>query len=304
MKPPSEVPRPVPDQRQRGEAYWRRAWEDYVSTLQRDFPALLSRVLKAVKRETPPGEVVLWHLYNAGWLLRARHLLLGMDLALLDDLGVSREERLALFGALDALFITHQHADHCCARDIAVLAELGEPPIFCHPDTARVLYRNEVPEKQVVELEAGEATVFKGARVNSLPADHLHRQIPNSVAFAISVGEVTVVHAGDNRLFQPPSLEGAQRCDILIHSLYAYDDAHAREGSLTWVPEMLDEQARFLADLHPQVVLLTHLAEFCHPYHKVWRFMHAGVLKERLFSLAPEIECPILGPGECYVYRG
>ena len=303
MKPPSEAPRPAADQHQTAQAYWRRAWDDYVSTLRRGFPALLSRVLKAAKPETPPGEVVLWHLYNAGWLLRSRDLLLGMDLALLDDLGVSREERLALFGAVDALLITHQHADHCYERDIAVLAELGEPPVFCHPDTARVLYRGEVPEKQVVELEAGEATVFKGARVRALPADHLHRDIPNSVAFAIRVGDVTAVHAGDNRLFQAPSLQGAEGCDLLIHSLYAYDDAGACEDSLTWVPEMLDEQARFLADLHPQVVLLSHLAEFRHPYQKVWRFMHAGVLKERLFSVAPEIACPILGPGERYVHR-
>jgi L-ascorbate metabolism protein UlaG (beta-lactamase superfamily) len=160
-----------------------------------------------------------------------------------------------------------------------------------------------VPEKQVVELEAGERTTIGGLRVQALPADHRHRDIPNCIAFAATVGGVTVVHTGDNRLFGPPALKGAEEADVLIHSLYAYDEAQAREGALTWVLPMFDEQARFLADLRPRVVLLTHLAEFYHPYHKLWRFIHAGLLKERLFHVAPEVECPILGPGERYVYR-
>jgi L-ascorbate metabolism protein UlaG (beta-lactamase superfamily) len=166
-----------------------------------------------------------------------------------------------------------------------------------------VLRQAGVLGKQVVELRAGEGTTVGGVRVRALPADHRHRDIPNCIAFAATLDGFTVVHAGDNRLFAPPALTGAERADILIHSLYAYDEVRAREGALTWVPEMLDEQARFLADLRPRVVLLTHLAEFHHPYHKLWRFMHAGLLKERLFHLAPEVECPVLGPGERYVYR-
>ena len=290
--------------------YWRRVWEEYVSALRRGFPALLDRVLREAGREPTPGEAALWHLYNAGWLLQVGPYRVAMDVALLDELGVGREHRLALFGGLGgapglkAVLITHQHADHCYGPDIAVLAELGEPPIVCHPDTARVIRRCGVPDKQVIELEAGQSVDLDGLRVRALPADHCHRQVPNSVALASSAAGVTVVHAGDNRLFRPPSLAGAQGCDILIHSLYAYQEPSAAEQALTCGPEMMEQQARFLADLRPRVVLLTHLNEFGHPYNKVWRLMHAGLLKERLFGLAPGVRCPILAPGECYVYRG
>jgi len=285
------------------EAFLRRAWEDYASTLKASFPALLSRVLEGMGKETVPGEAVLWHLYNAGWVVRTDSTTVGMDVALRGDLGVTGMAREALFGGLDALLITHQHADHCYEGDAAVWADLGRPLLVCHPDTGRLLIRRGVPEKQVVELEAGQSAAIGGLRVRALPADHRHRDIPNCIAFAATVGGFTIVHAGDNRLFGPPALQGAEEADVLIHSLYAYDEAQAREGALTWVPEMLDEQARFLADLRPRVVLLTHLAEFYHPYHKLWRFLHAALLKELLFALAPEVECPILGPGERYVYR-
>jgi len=307
-RPPSMAPHPEESSHPVGEpdalsAYWRRAWQEYVSALQRGFPALLARVLKDVKRRPDAGEVVLWHLYNAGWLLRAGDLLIGMDVALLDDLNVGRRERLALFGSLDALLISHQHGDHCYRGDLAVLAELGEPTVVCHPDTAEVLHQAGVADKQVVELEAGQVSTLGDLRVRALPADHRHRQIPNSIAPAATIGGVTVVHAGDNRVFEPPALDGAKGCDILIHCLYAYEESRAREGEVTWVPEMLDAQARFLANIRPRVVLLSHLAEFAHPYEKVWRFMHAGALKERLFGLAPETACPILSPGESHVYR-
>jgi len=285
------------------EALFRQAWEDYESTLKARFPELLMRVLEGMARETVAGEVVLWHLYNAGWVVVADSVAVGMDVALMADLGATQQAREALFGALDALLITHQHADHCYEGDVAVWADLGRPLLVCHPDTARVLTRRGVPEKQVFGLEAGESTTIGGLRVQALPANHRHRDIPNCIAFAATLGGFTIVHTGDNRLFGPPALQGAEEADVLIHSLYAYDEAQAREGALTWVPEMLDEQARFLADLRPRVVLLTHLAEFYHPYHKLWRFVHAALLKERLFHLAPEVECPILGPGERYVYR-
>ncbi len=300
--PEAEGPEPR-QQRVAKEDYWREVWEAYVTTLCREFPALLSRVLDDVGREVPAGEVVLWHLYNTGWLLRAGDIVVGMDLALLDELNVSRQQRMDLFSSLDVLLVSHQHADHCYERDLEGLAELGEPPVVCHPDTADKLRRAGLPEKQVVELEAGQATTVAGVRVRALPADHRHKQIPNSIAPALEVNQVTVVHAGDNRLFEPPGLAGAEGCDVLIHSIYAYDDGAAREGELTWAPELLDVQARFLARLAPRVVLLTHLGEFCHPYEKLWRYLHAAVLKEKLFSLAAKVECPILGPGERYVYR-
>lgn len=303
MNSGSDPARSAGEERESLETFLRRAWEEYQCTLKGSFPTLLTRVLAGLGKETVPGEVALWHLYNAGWVVRAGSSAVGMDVALLADLNPKRELREALFGALDALLITHQHADHCYAGDIAVWADLGEPPILCHPETARVLTRAGVPEKQVVELEAGQGTTVGGVRVRALPADHQHRDIPHCIAFAATLDGFTVVHTGDNRLFGPPALAGAEDADILIHSLYAYDDARAREGTLTWVPEMLDEQAGFLAGLRPRVVLLTHLAEFCHPYHKLWRFLHAGLFKERLFRSAPDIECPILGPGERYVYR-
>ena len=285
------------------EAYWREVWEAYRTALCREFPALLDRVLAGVRCDSRPGEVVLWQVYNAGWVLRAAGSVVGMDLALLDELAVDDQHRLEFFGSLDLLLVSHQHADHCCASDLRVLAELGEPPVACHPDTAEKLYRGGVPEKQVVELEVGQAVTVAGVRVRALPAEHFQAQIPHCIAPAFEVDDVTVVHAGDNRLFEPPALRGAEGCDILIHCIYAYDETQAREGELTWSSQLLEAQARFLAKLSPRAVLLAHVAEVRHPYEKLWRYMHAGLLKERLFSLAPEVECPILGPGERYVYR-
>jgi len=283
--------------------YWRQVWDGYESALRAHFPEILKRVLAEAARHVASSEAVLYHLQNAGWLFQADGRTVAMDVALLDELNVSRGERSALFTQTDVVLYTHQHADHCHDSDLEVLAELGEPPVVCHPDTAEKLYRAGVPEKQVVELEAGRSVEVAGVGIRALAADHRSQQVPNAIAPAVTVGGVTVVHAGDNRLFAPPSLRGAEGCDVLIHSLYAYDEARAEEGTLTWVPELLEEQARFLADLRPETVLIAHLGEFRHPYHKRWRFQHAGVLKELLFALAPEIACPILAPGESYIVR-
>jgi L-ascorbate metabolism protein UlaG (beta-lactamase superfamily) len=243
------------------------------------------------------------HVENAGWVFRAGNRTVAMDVALLDELGVTREQRIAFFEAMDLVTYTHQHADHLHQGDAEVLGELGRPTVICHPDAARKLYDAGVTDKQVIELSAGQSTEVGDIRVQALQAHHRSVQIPHCIAPAVTAGGVTVVDAGDNRRFEPPSLNGADGCDVLIHCFYAYDEERAREGELTWIPELLEEQARFLASLRPNVVLISHISEFRHAYHKLWRFFHASLLKELLFSLDPSIACPILGPGESCVVR-
>ncbi|PID54529.1 MAG: Zn-dependent hydrolase [Micrococcales bacterium] len=115
---------------------------------------------------------------------------------------------------LDAIVVTHQHADHLDPQRFgALVAANPDARILAEPSVAGILGRGELLEPVAAQpLAAGEQAGIGGITLQAVGGRHavIHADIPQigNVGVTVSApGEPTVFHPGDSLDVTPPGID-------------------------------------------------------------------------------------------------
>jgi L-ascorbate metabolism protein UlaG (beta-lactamase superfamily) len=118
--------------------------------------------------------LAIWWVGNAGWLIKADNVLIGIDLDLsragkIIPPVVTADE---LAGEIDVAFVSHHHGDHCNVPTITAIAKGPRATLVLpRPCLARVAGLGALKERLIVP-EPGMPFDIKGVRVEPIHAIH------------------------------------------------------------------------------------------------------------------------------------
>jgi L-ascorbate metabolism protein UlaG (beta-lactamase superfamily) len=194
---------------------------------------------------------------------------------------------------LDAIVISHAHADHLDVPSLRRLAHAG--PVIAPSGCAGTLARAGL--RDVVELRPGERYSVGPLDVEAVAADHDGRRYPlASRAPALGFlfeGPVSVYFAGDTDLFDEMA-ELRDRVDVALLPIWGWGP-RLPAGHLN--PETA---ARALQLIRPAVAIPIHWGTMRSPGERSATDPRApaAAFAEAAARLAPDVEVRILEPGE------
>ena len=184
--------------------------------------------------------LALWWVGNAGWLIKADNVLIGIDL----DLGV--EEKASppvvtadeLAGELDVLFVTHHHGDHCNVPTIRTLAAGAKTSFVLPRPCLKAVAQAHVviPEDRLTVPEPEHPFTIKGVQVEPIYAIHGNQQFtvltrePDFIdslrfncGYVLTMLGKRILHPGDSVLTEEHL--GLKNIDVLfvsptVHNMY------------------------------------------------------------------------------------
>lgn len=155
----------------------------------------MDKVLKEVKKTKPKhGEVVLWNLYNMGYIIKTPSQTFAIDLVHkhIDEFA----------GLLDFVMITHKHSDHGSKRELEAFATAGI-------DVYAGYMPNSLPEDIKWRfIEDGESFQVGKVRVTGRRGDHSKKEdgLKMITTFEVDCGDdasnTVILHAGDCRNYE------------------------------------------------------------------------------------------------------
>ncbi len=118
--------------------------------------------------------LAIWWTGNAGWLIKADDVLIGMDLDLspagkIAPPVITAEE---LASELDIAFVSHHHGDHCNVPTIRALAQAGRTTFVLPRPCLKRVTGLSIPKDRMVLPEPGHPFEAKGIRVEPIHAVH------------------------------------------------------------------------------------------------------------------------------------
>ncbi len=112
---------------------------------------------------------------------------------------------------LDALVITHEHADH--VRGAALFSRTYNVPVYCAPETARAASLERQGAHAPIPVGAGVAFAVGPLSLTPFPVPH---DAAATVGYAVECGGVRVGYATDLGHTAGPVRDGLRDCDLLI----------------------------------------------------------------------------------------
>ncbi len=199
----------------------------------------LEKLLREIPlQQVPQGHVVLWHLYNMGYVVKTPSHTFGIDLKHRD---AARLEPL-----LEFLCITHNHQDHFSMPLIEAMVKAG-----------KTVYSNFLDCGTRVGTDETLRPV-DGIEIITTVVDHNPQLVNFVVDYEIDCGADTgnkvILHLGDSRNWE--QLRKTKEVDVLI--------PHLAVGL---------DMPRAVEKLNPKVVLMSHIMELSHPIDK-WRWSY------------------------------
>jgi L-ascorbate metabolism protein UlaG (beta-lactamase superfamily) len=192
---------------------------------------------------------------------------------------------------LDAIVISHAHADHL---DVPSLKRLAHRGPFVVPEGVAPLLRRAAAQ-DVIELKAGDRCTIGAVEIEAVHAEHdgrrhpLARQLP-ALGYLLH-GPTRVYFAGDTDLFdEMAALAG--RVDVALVPISGWGPR---------VPEgHLDPQgaARAVALIRPAVAVPIHWGTMRRVALRPGGDAHAVEFAEAVASAAPATDVRVLQPGE------
>ncbi|MBQ8874470.1 MAG: MBL fold metallo-hydrolase [Bacteroides sp.] len=199
----------------------------------------LEKVLEELqKEEVPEGKVVLWQVYNMGYIVKTPSHCFGID--------VKHKDAAKFAPYLEFLLITHAHEDHYTTDLTDAMTELGKP-----------VYSNFVNNKYKI-TESKTIKLVDDIEVEVNITDH-NATLPNFVVtYQVDCGEDTgncvIFHVGDS--YNHKQLNPTKEVDIFI--------PHLAVGM---------DMAAAVAKIKPEIVLMSHILEMDHPVSQ-WRWSY------------------------------
>jgi L-ascorbate 6-phosphate lactonase len=150
----------------------------------------------------PAGQVVMYWLAGAGFVLKSASLTIGIDLYLSNacqsEAGFKRiypspvtVEELNL----DLLIATHDHGDHLDAGSIVDFALAGT--VILGPGTVMEACRKRgIRAERLIELNRGQTMTFRGVDIEAVEADHGELS-PDCIGVVLTMEGKRIYHASD-----------------------------------------------------------------------------------------------------------
>ena len=182
--------------------------------------------------------IAVWWVGNAGWLIKADEVLIGIDLDLSTPNKISppaiTPEQLA--GELDVALVSHQHGDHCNLSTIYALAQGRRTTFVLPPTCLKRVTRVTIPEERLIVPEPGRPFNTKGIAVEPINAIHgnqdftvLTREpdfvesIRSNCGYVLNILGKRFLHPGDSVLTEQHL--GLKNIDVLfisptVHNMY------------------------------------------------------------------------------------
>src|SRR5581483_3297352 len=255
------------------------------------------------------GQVALWALGQAGFVIKGADTIAYIDPYLSDSLGGDGGSKRRFPIPIDpaearhahVVFATHEHGDHADEPTLrALMAASPRAVLVTSPQSRPIAERAGVAAERVITPPLGEAATIGGLRYTAIPAAHYSYEVDEQgrsrwMGFLIECNGVTLYHSGDTVVI-PQIFEALAGVTIDIAMLPINGRDYFREqGNITgnmWPGEAID----LAVALKARVLLATHNDLFAA------NRVPQGMLFEELDRRAPYQRCHMLQPGELYLY--
>jgi hypothetical protein len=243
----------------------------------------------------PGPEDRAWLMYSANYLFRTNNVHWAMDPMRLKQ----RVPEAPVFdiaqdlNKLSFVLLTHGHADHLDFELIRALRHLSI--LWILPEDILYMVQNEtgLPSDKIIVPKPLQHIDIQGVRITSF--DGLHWEMPADVetntlrgmpatGYLIEFKDRRWLFPGDTRTYNAGQLPAFGSVDGLFAHLWL-----GRGGALLEDPPLLDEFCRFLVDLLPKRVILTHLEEFGRDTIDFWDIKHVQKVSSWFQKNAPNI---------------
>ena len=217
-----------------------RKWEEERAIL-RYLNASFEKAIGEIKETTvPEGSVVLWHIYNMGYVVKTPTQAFAID--------IKHRRAAELVPLIDFLLVTHKHGDHYTDAFCNAVAEAGKPVVTNFIDNEW-----KTPEE-------GREYVFGDCAIKTRLVDHNARLVKFVTTYEIDCGpksgNFVIFHVGD--ACNVNQLKAEAPIDAFIPHLAVGLD----------VPKAVNET------LKPKSTLLSHILELGHAIDQ-WRWSYA-----------------------------
>ena len=199
----------------------------------------LEKVLEELpKAEVLEGEVVLWQVYNMGYVVKTPSHCFGID--------VKHKDAAKLAPYLDFLLITHAHEDHYTTDLTEAMMALGKPVYSNFVENEyKVTGKKTIQLVDDIEMEVD---------ITDHNATLLNFVVTYQIDCGADTGHCVIFHVGDS--YNHKQLNPSKKVNIFI--------PHLAVGM---------DMAAAVSKIKPEMVLMSHILELDHPVTK-WRWSY------------------------------
>lgn len=167
------------------------------------------RIINSIKAHS--SGTTVWWAGQDSWLIKTDNLLIATDPYLqeegrIDPSPITPDE---LAGALDIVFITHEHDDHFNALTCQILLEKSKCTFVLPESCLLKAEKLGIPENRIVVAKPREPFVIKGIKVNPLRAIHaganfaiLYDANLQDCGYLFTIQDKTILQPGDSYLLE------------------------------------------------------------------------------------------------------
>ena len=236
--------------------------------------ALLEEI---VRRGKPDRGVIVYKLYNAGFILVARDTVLGID-CLIDFSTLDPEQKRHFCSdylvpgyadLLDGVLVTHNHSDHWDKTLETELKKRGKPFHL-------VTYDTDAPFGALTdsgEIAGLSFTAFKGG----------HRDVTQTLSgyVRVDIGGQKILHSGDNAFWTAKTPDNDRYVDWTNTDYAQNIDAFFIKPQVVFIedwlqtgvkPHSLSAMKEALHTVRPKMLIPHHLMEYG---HRIWALSHS-----------------------------
>jgi L-ascorbate metabolism protein UlaG (beta-lactamase superfamily) len=261
--------------------------------------------------KVPHGQLALWSLGQAGFVIKGGATIAYIDPYLSDPLTDSGESRRrfpipiepSAITHAQIVFATHEHSDHADAATLGpLMAGSPQATLITTPQGRDSALGADIDDQRIRLARLGERVELAGLAYTAIPAAHYSYEIDQHghsrwLGFLIECNGVSLYHSGDTIVI-PQIFEALanQPIDIALLPINGRDFFREQRqivGNL-WPGEAID----LAVQLKARVLLGTHNDLFA------GNRVDPGMLFSELDRRAPWQRCHMLQPGELYLYTG